>query len=44
MKDLRNRLGDAHGQGKRPVKPLPRHAELTVNMGRKHGVVLVGDD
>ena len=27
-----NRLGDAHGQGKRPVKPLPRHAELAVNM------------
>src|ERR1019366_2124876 len=21
-----------HGQGKRPVKPLPRHAELAVNM------------
>jgi hypothetical protein len=30
--DLRNRLGDAHGQGKRLVKPLPRHAELAVNM------------
>jgi Abortive infection C-terminus len=29
---LRNRLGDAHGQGKRPVRPLPRHAELAVNM------------
>jgi hypothetical protein len=25
-------LGDAHGQGKHPVKPLPRHAELAVNM------------
>ena len=23
---------DAHGQGKRRVKPLPRHAELAVNM------------
>jgi hypothetical protein len=22
----------AHGQGKRPVKPLPRDAELAVNM------------
>jgi hypothetical protein len=30
--DLENRLGDAHGQGKRPLKPLPRHAELAVNM------------
>ena len=32
LANLRNRLGDAHGQGKRPVKPLPRHAELAVNM------------
>lgn len=32
LTNLRNRLGDAHGQGKRPVKPLPRHAELAVNM------------
>lgn len=32
LASLRNRLGDAHGQGKRPVKPLPRHAELAVNM------------
>lgn len=29
---LRNRLSDAHGRGgPRPVKPLPRHASLTVN-------------
>jgi Abortive infection C-terminus len=32
LANLRNRLGDAHGQGKRPVRPLPRHAELAVNM------------
>lgn len=32
LANLRNRLGDAHGQGKNPVKPLPRHAELAVNM------------
>ena len=32
LANLRNRLGDAHGQGKLPVKPLPRHAELAVNM------------
>lgn len=29
---LRNRLGDAHGQGKRPVTPLSRHAELAINL------------
>jgi hypothetical protein len=29
---LRNRVSDAHGQGKRPVRPAPRHAELAVNL------------
>lgn len=29
---LRNRLGDAHGKGKAPVRPAPRHAELAVNL------------
>ncbi len=29
---LRNRLGDAHGRGKSPVKPAPRHANLAVNL------------
>jgi hypothetical protein len=29
---LRNRLSDAHGQGKKPVKPAARHAELAVNL------------
>ncbi|MGO4332488.1 abortive infection family protein [Cupriavidus sp. M-11] len=29
---LRNRLSDAHGTGKRAVKPAPRHAELAVNL------------
>jgi Abortive infection C-terminus len=29
---VRNRIGDAHGQGRRPVKPKPRHAELAVNL------------
>jgi len=32
LANIRNRLGDAHGHGKRPVKPLARHAELAVNM------------
>jgi hypothetical protein len=29
---LRNKLSDAHGQGKRAIKPLPRHATLAVNL------------
>jgi len=29
---LRNRLSDAHGKGRVGVKPLPRHAELAVNL------------
>ena len=29
---LRNRLSDAHGQGKLAVKPAARHAELAVNL------------
>lgn len=32
LASLRNGLGDAHGRGKRFVKPLPRHAEFAVNM------------
>ena len=29
---LRNKVGDAHGRGKRPVRPLARHAHLAVNL------------
>ena len=29
---LRNKVSDAHGQGKHPVRPLPRHATLAVNL------------
>lgn len=29
---VRNRIGDAHGQGRRPVKPKPRHAALAVDL------------
>jgi hypothetical protein len=29
---IRNKIGDAHGQGRRPIKPKPRHAELAVNL------------
>jgi hypothetical protein len=29
---IRNRVGDAHGQGRKPIKPKARHAELAVNL------------
>lgn len=29
---LRNRLGDAHGGGRARIKPVPRHAQLAVNL------------
>jgi hypothetical protein len=29
---LRNKIGDAHGQGGNPVRPSPRHAQLAVNL------------
>jgi Abortive infection C-terminus len=38
---LRNRLGDAHGKGKRLSKPQPRHAELAVNLAGSMGLFLV---
>lgn len=38
---LRNRLGDAHGQGKKPVKPASRHAELAVNLAGTMATFLV---
>jgi hypothetical protein len=38
---LRNRLSDAHGQGKRGVKPAPRHAELAVNLAGAVAMFLV---
>lgn len=38
---LRNKLGDSHGQGKRHVKPLARHAELAVNLAGSMAMFLV---
>lgn len=29
---LRNKISDAHGQGRKPVRPSARHAQLAVNM------------
>jgi hypothetical protein len=38
---LRNKIGDAHGKGRRPVKPKPRHAELAVNLAGTMAAFLV---
>ena len=38
---LRNRLGDAHGKGKKPVRPSPRHAELAVNLSGSMSLFLI---
>lgn len=37
---VRNKLSDAHGKGKKPVKPMPRHAELVVNLAGAMAVFL----
>lgn len=38
---LRNKLGDSHGQGKRYVRPQPRHAELAVNLAGSMAMFMV---
>lgn len=38
---IRNRVGDAHGQGRKQVKPKPRHAELAVNLAGTMAAFLV---
>lgn len=38
---LRNRLGDAHGQGRKPTRPAARHAELAVNLAGSMALFLV---
>ena len=38
---LRNKLSDAHGKGKTPVKPVARHAELAVNLAGAMATFLV---
>ena len=38
---IRNKIGDAHGQGRRPVKPKARHAELAVNLAGTMAAFLV---
>lgn len=38
---LRNKIGDAHGVGRRGAKPKPRHAELAVNLAGAMAAFLV---
>ncbi len=38
---LRNRLGDAHGQGQVKAKPSSRHAELAVNLAGSMAIFLI---
>ena len=41
LASIRNKIGDAHGQGKRAVRPKPRHAELAVNLAGTMAAFLV---
>lgn len=38
---MRNRLSDAHGKGRKPVKPSSRHAELAVNLAGTMATFLI---
>lgn len=38
---IRNKIGDAHGQGRRAVKPGVRHAELVVNLAGAMAAFLI---
>ncbi len=38
---LRNRLSDAHGQGRKPARPSARHAQLAVNLAGAMAIYLV---
>lgn len=38
---LRNKLSDSHGQGGKPVRPAPRHADLAVNLAGAMATFLV---
>jgi Abortive infection C-terminus len=38
---LRNKIGDAHGKGKAAVRPVPRHAQLAVNLAGAMATFLI---
>ena len=39
--NLRNRLGDAHGQGRNNIKPAPRHSKLAVHLSGSMALYLI---
>jgi hypothetical protein len=41
LANLRNTFGDAHGKGRKPVKPGLRHAELAVNLAGTMAAFLI---
>jgi hypothetical protein len=41
LSSIRNKLGDAHGKGRKGFKPAPRHAELAVNLAGTVAMFLV---
>jgi hypothetical protein len=41
LANLRNTVGDAHGQGRRAIKPRAKHAELAVNLAGSMASFLV---
>jgi Abortive infection C-terminus len=41
LASLRNRISDAHGRGRRPARPSPRHAEFAVNLAGTVAAFLV---
>jgi hypothetical protein len=41
LAEIRNKVGDAHGKGRKAVKPKPRHAELAVNLAGSMSLFLI---
>lgn len=41
LANIRNKLSEAHGKGKNPPKPLPRHALLAVNLAGSMSAFLI---
>lgn len=39
--ELRNKIGDAHAQGRKPIRPAPRHAALAVNLAGSMAMFLI---
>jgi hypothetical protein len=41
LAEIRNKVGNAHGKGRKAVKPKPRHAELAVNLAGTMALFLI---